>query len=147
MKNWKNVQNYVKNWKIMTSADALRLWGVERIYPRDFTPRKGKHPQTWKISILGPQNAHIFFWVFYSIYKESWNMSILRPQNRNFSSLWMLCFLGVKSLGYILSIPHNLKASASVIIFQFLTYFRKFSTFSNISYLVLCYFVTKFVTR
>ena len=51
----------------MRLADALGLWGFEKAYPSDFTTRKAKHPQAWKVSILGPQNAHISGFLIYAV--------------------------------------------------------------------------------
>ena len=77
--------------------------------------------------------------VRHTTYKETWDMSILRPQNRNFSTLRMFCF-SRRKVPWIYSFnPHNLKASASVIIFQFLTILKIFNFFLFFPYfLKLC---------
>ena len=100
---------------------VLRLWGVERVYPSDFTPRKAKHPQAWKVLILTPQYAHISdFLIWCKGLKKKKIWAFWGVKMKTFQACRCFAFLGVKSLGYTLSTTHNIKASVSVI-FQFLT--------------------------
>ena len=43
----------------MVRADALRLWGSERVCTSVFAPRRAKHLQVWKDPILAFQNPSL----------------------------------------------------------------------------------------